>query len=218
MSWSLNEIEAEVKKALRGADLAWGLAEEGAKAARWLAARAIDPMPAVLDVLDRHAGGNRISSAITLTEDGHWNAPAPLCPITFGASLCDHAQIIAGGTMADGMIAGPVARPLLVIPFVARAARLLGRNVSLTIDGDTLLISARGEPSGSWPVDRPDAAAFRCVATDDTAMAMPRMIAPDIAIAPEQWARLQAYAGRTYVPANERSRREGAGAGSIDND
>jgi hypothetical protein len=213
MNWSLNEIEAEVKKAVRGAGLAWGLAEEGAKAARWLAARAIDPMPAVIDVLDRHAAGNKISTAITLTDDGHWNAPAPLCPITFGATLCDHARrMIAGGTTA-----GPVARPLLVIPFVARAARLLGRSVSLTLDGDTLLLSARGEP-GSRPVDRPDAAAFRCVATDDTAMAMPRMIASDIAIAADRWARLQAYAGRTYVPANERSRREGAGAGLIDND
>src|SRR3954463_11235493 len=110
MSWSLNEIEAEVKKAVRGAGLAWGLAEEGAKAARWLASRAIDPMPAVLDVLDRHARGNKISCAITLTKDGHGNAPAPLCPITFGASLCDYARIIAVGTMA-----GPVARPLLVI-------------------------------------------------------------------------------------------------------
>ena len=213
MRWSLNEIEAEVKKAVHGAGLAWGLAEEGARAARWLATRAIDPMPAVLDVLDRHAGGNRISAAITLTDDGHWNAPAPLCPITFGAALCDHARRMnAGGTTA-----GPVARPLLVIPFVARAARLLGRTVNLTMDGDTLLLSARGEP-GSSPVDRPDAAAFHCVATDDRAMAMPRMIAADIAIAADRWARLQAYAGRTYVPANERSRREGAGAGLIDND
>jgi hypothetical protein len=170
-------------------------------------------MPAVIDVLDRHAGGNGISTAITLTDDGHWKAPAPLCPITFGATLCDHARaIIAGGTKA-----GPVARPLLVIPFVARAARQLGRTVSLTMDGDTLQLSARGEP-GSWPVDRPDIAAFRCVATDDAAMAMQHMIASDIAIAADRWARLQAYAGRTYVPANERSRREGAGAGLIDND
>jgi len=212
MSWSLNEIEAEVKKAVHGVGLAWGLAEEGAKAARWLAARAIDPMPAVIDVLDRHAGGNRISTAITLTDDRHWDAPAPLCPITFGASLCDHARIIAGGTMA-----GAVARPLLVIPFVARAARLLGRDISLTMDGDAMLLSDRGEP-GSLPVDRPDVAAFGCVATDSTAMAMHHVVAPDIAIAADRWARLQAYAGRTYVPANERSRREGAGAGSIDND
>lgn len=212
MSWSQNEIEAEVKKAMRGAGLAWGLAEEGAKAARWLAARAIDPMPAVIDVLDRHAGCDRISTAITLTDDGCWSAPAPLCPITFGASFCDHARIIAGGT-----VAGPVARPLLVVPFVARAARLLGRNISLTMDGDAMLLLDRGEP-GSWPVDRPDAVALRCVATDDTAMAMQRMTASNIAIAPDRWARLLAYAGRTYVPANERSRREGAGAGLIDND
>ena len=44
------------------------------------------------------------------------------------------------------------------------------------------------------------------------------MVAPDIAIAADRWARLQAYASRTTVPANERSRRAGAGAGSIDND
>src|SRR5258708_39822682 len=101
MSWSLNEIEAEVKKAVRGAGLAWGLAEEGAKAARWLAARAVDPIPAGIDVLDPHARGNRNSSAITLTDDGHWQTPAPLCPLTFRAPLCDHApRISAGGSMA----------------------------------------------------------------------------------------------------------------------
>jgi hypothetical protein len=35
---------------------------------------------------------------------------------------------------------------------------------------------------------------------------------------PQSWARISSYVHRTYVPASERSRREGAGAGLIDND
>ena len=42
MTWSLNELEAEVKKAIKGAGLSWGLAEEGSKAVRWLAAHGAD--------------------------------------------------------------------------------------------------------------------------------------------------------------------------------
>jgi hypothetical protein len=35
MMRSLNEIEAMAKRAVRGAGLAWGLAEEAGKALRW---------------------------------------------------------------------------------------------------------------------------------------------------------------------------------------
>jgi hypothetical protein len=37
-------------------------------------------------------------------------------------------------------------------------------------------------------------------------------------IDPARWQRLQNLSYRTYVPASERSRRSGAGAGNIDND
>ncbi|NND22495.1 MAG: DUF3726 domain-containing protein, partial [Silicimonas sp.] len=42
MSYSLNEVEATAKKAARGAGYPWGLAEEAAKATRWLCAHDID--------------------------------------------------------------------------------------------------------------------------------------------------------------------------------
>lgn len=223
MSWSLNEIEAEVKKAVRGAGLSpglslglsWGLAEEAAKAARWLAARGIDPMPALVDVLDRHDRGKRISVALTVTDGGQWHAPTPLCPLTLGAALCDHArQIIVGG-----IAAGPVAQPLLVVPFVARAARLLGSNLRITMDHDISVLAADGRFATTSAADRAECATLRCDAAADTAPAEMRGItSADVSIAPDAWERLQTFAARTYVPANERSRREGAGAGSIDND
>ena len=42
MSLSLNEVESLAKKAARGTGYPWGLAEEAAKASRWLAARGVD--------------------------------------------------------------------------------------------------------------------------------------------------------------------------------
>jgi Protein of unknown function (DUF3726) len=219
MSWSLNEIEAEVKKAVRGAGLSsglsWGLAEEAAKAARWLAARGVDPMPALVDVLNRHDRGERITVALTVTDGGQWHAPAPLCPLTLGAALCDHArQIIAGG-----MAAGPVARPLLVVPFVARAARHLGSDLRITMDHDIWVLAADGRFATTSTADRAECTTLRCeAAVAPSTLTLRGVTSADVSIAPDAWERLQTFAARTYVPANERSRREGAGAGSIDND
>ena len=56
MTWSLNELEAETRKAIRGAGLSWGLSEDGGKAVRWLAAHGVDPLPALRDVLDGMTG------------------------------------------------------------------------------------------------------------------------------------------------------------------
>ena len=54
MNFSLNEIEAQVRKAVRGAGLSWGLGEEGGKAMRWLASQNVDASAALADILDRH--------------------------------------------------------------------------------------------------------------------------------------------------------------------
>jgi hypothetical protein len=217
MIWSLNELESEARKAIRGAGLPWGLAEEGGKAVRWLAAHGVDPLPALADVLERHDRGERIASACRITENGRRTADAPLCPITLGATLCDGADQLA----ATAFIAGPVARPLLLAPFVAAAARILGRPLQLAADGRKIMLDQRGDPSGELSMlDAPDAVELRCATIADRAAMPPVNVASTHGIethAPS-WARLTSYVQRTYVPASERSRREGAGAGLIDND
>ncbi len=52
---SLNEVEGLAGKAARGAGLAWGMAEETAKAARWLAACGLDWAPSLPALLAQHA-------------------------------------------------------------------------------------------------------------------------------------------------------------------
>ena len=76
MSFALNEVEATAKKATRGAGYPWGLAEEAAKATRWLCAQGLDGV-AIL--------------AGALTRDGE----RYVCPITEGARLSDQAAALS---------------------------------------------------------------------------------------------------------------------------
>jgi len=56
MLCSLNEIEAQLRKAARGAGLSWGLAEEAGKAGRWLAMHGIDALPAFAALYEQNDG------------------------------------------------------------------------------------------------------------------------------------------------------------------
>lgn len=60
---------------------------------------------------------------------------------------------------------------------------------------------------------------FRCrIVEGGTPAQTTRIANTGMAIDRERWSRLMQFAHRTYVPATERSRLEGAGAGMIDND
>lgn len=216
MTWSLNELEAETKKAIRGAGLSWGLAEEGSKATRWLAAHGVDPLPALSEILERH-DRHAIAATVTLPAASHWHSDAPLCPIALGVALCDDADRLEVGAV----VAGPVVRPLLLLPFAAAAARMLKRPLQLEADGMRVVMNERGDPSCDVSkFDTAVASEVRCTLAAERPPAWQVRAATTHGIAadPESWRRISSYVHRTYVPASERSRLQGAGAGLIDND
>jgi hypothetical protein len=217
MNFSLNEIEAQVRKAVRGAGLSWGLGEEGGKAMRWLASRNVDASAALADILGRHER-HALDVQIVPSGDGIWRGKngAPLCPLTLGAAICDDAWRLAKG---ETLRAERVAQPLLLLPFVARAARIAKRALTLDAGGWQTVFSASGDCATPLAIRQmPDAALVICkeakagAVTTNTAS----FSRPDID--PSAWSRIERYAYRTYVPATEHSRRHGAGAGMIDND
>jgi hypothetical protein len=218
---SLNEIEMTVWKASRGAGLAWGLAEEMAQAARWLADRGLDWAPPLVEALaeaERCAG--RLPAPI-LAEDGACE-PAPgaaqASPILCGPLLSDIASDV--GTDRP-LLFRRVAQPLLMLPFAAGAASEMGGGFTFRIDAAVFTFEgARAEGPSALPnaavaqrivlsmdEDRPSAAM-----TAINAGAARRPIPDDLL------ARLEAWVGCTYVPASAESRRAGAGAGLTDND
>jgi hypothetical protein len=207
---SLNEVETTILKAARGAGMTWGLAEEAAQAARWLAARRI-PFEVLL---------------VALFEAEPWRAEIDfvggvLRPRVAGDFLC---PIRAGAFLSDGGAALPLRferllQPLLLAPFVARRdeeASLRWRDAALWFDhGRTMT-----------PLDRMSALT---VGGTDVAVVSLGEISPrdvtliasredGVAIDAGAWAELQQFEARVYVPASVESRRSGAGAALDDND
>ncbi|MEO9515910.1 MAG: DUF3726 domain-containing protein [Paracoccaceae bacterium] len=216
MDHSLNEIEALAKRAARGAELSWGMAEEAGKATRWLASHDLPGTDLLADLLAQNDARAPCESA-PMALDGVWTAASgTLCPLASGAALNDCAAELGMGRAIE---MAQVSHPLLIAPFAAWAAIHLGAPVSLNwLD---LRIATDGQ--GIW-IDDPKlqiaqtgAVSLTCarVGTVTGQASIPSMRAH---VSQSSLDRLNVFAGRTYAPATAASRLLGAGAGTSDND
>jgi hypothetical protein len=212
---SLNEIDALVRKAARGAGLSWGLAEETGKCARALASVGRAYLPLVADVLEAHRAG-RLSQRI-VSQGSTWHAAdcLPLNPLVLGPSLADHAFLLTEGCLD---IEGPIVAPALLLPFLGAVARRLRRGIKVSTDRGEFVVS-----DFAITEVRPDALAGQVhqlrlsrgeAMTDGLARPAPRPVPVPQGLRE----RFEALAALTYVPSSERSRATGAGAGLNDND
>ncbi len=214
MMVSRNEIESLALKAARGAGLSWGLAEEAAAAAGWLAVHGLPWAEELADVLDRTG-----ATSPPRVEDGTV-APSrtgtALCPILTGAFLSDLGPAAVPMEICD------LLAPIWIVPFAARVAGP-ERPVSIAWAGGQLLVGGHDAAvRGRLPA--PTAAGVRHRVTiaaapgDRRAEApLPRRDAP-YAVPDDTLQRLLALERRCYVPASMHSRLAGAGAGLLDND
>ncbi len=216
-SWrvSLAEIDAMGRKAARGAGFTWGMAEEAGRAARWLAAYGL-PGPEALAAVLKKVDGAVARYAPRPTGVAWQSEAGRLCPIAAGAALSDRAQEIVEGTRFE---VGPVVLPLLVVPFLSRAARDLGCQISMSGNGFRVVATPRGPACDSWDAlcSARDAALSIALATAAPCLPLQAGSAA-CPVAVELWREIDAFAQRTYVPASEASRRTGAGAGLHDLD
>lgn len=213
---SLNEVDVSAKRAARGVGLSWGLAEEAGKAVRFLCARGLPGVDALLPLLGAYEGLPPGAASPDRLSGNTRGAGSFLCPIVAGAALSDDPAAVP---RASTIVFHNVRAPLLLLPFLSRAARKL--HVSLSGDGTDLRLHAMesGEVAASGSlcvelcaelaVSRVDGLADVACRTEGT-----EPVHVDDAV----WAALQKFAARTYVPASEKSRLMGAGAGLLDND
>ncbi len=212
---SLNEIESRALKAARGAGLSWGLAEEAAAAAGWLAQQGL-PWAETLAVL---LAGQHATSRPQIVADviAPSRAGSQLCSIVSGALLSDL------GPRASIMAVCDVLAPLWLGPFVARWAGA-DRVVRLGWPG----VSLRVSPCGAIGADAASAALALTFAgrveitlepsASGQASSPPQRPRTGYATPDDTWHALQGFEQRTYVPASAQSRLAGAGAGLLDND
>lgn len=197
---SLNEIDAMAKKAARGAGYPWGIAEEAGRAMRWLEARGLPGLAALL----RHL------------EDG---ATSQTSPLVAGAALSDRAQAIAGG---KSFTASAIQEPLILLPFAAAAADVSNHAIDLGWGHIRFrAVAGAATLSGKASAIATRSATIRAGAASGTLDGLPlhERIA-GIAVDQALWAGLDRFAVKTYVPASAASRQKGAGAGegNIDNE
>jgi hypothetical protein len=199
-----NEVESLCLKAARGAGLEWGLAEEAGQAARWLAARGVGGPAALLRHLLAARGkpASRPASVLALVPEGS----EPLCPIHLGATLSDV------GTVQGTIAAGPVAAPLLLLPFLAHLAG--GEGIELSWETGRVGVGAGGL-EGDWTaLAAMPFAKVRIGRAGGAPIARPHVRIP---LAKATVDDLAALAMQTTVPATEQSRSD-AGAKIDDND
>ncbi len=210
---SRNEIETLCLKAARGAGMAWGLAEEAGFAAGWLSAQGIDGAGVLLMHL-QNLQPCRISVG-----DRHWQSASgtELCPITLGAALDDHALLDTGPCSTPLTIAA-VRYPLLLVPFLARAACATAQPLRLVWSGGTAVVLANGAVPTGVLADLSRIAVSSLSLTPISDQPPCPVMSPALgALCATTLAGLNVLALRTTVPASDASRR-GAGASSSDND
>ena len=225
MSFSLSEIEALSKKAARGAGFGWGMADEAAKATRWLCKHDFDGCQALVNLLELMGGigGDRVTQPLeTLPSDiSQWTTEC-LCPIALGTYLSDRSDLLIDYVNECGgeIKIGRVVEPMLLIFFLSVIARKIGVTVHthwsdtvVRTDGRTVGMRKKPQASGSglriWfssSTSAPDA--------DLSAKRLQDRANPSTAVMQA----LDTLAGRTYAPESEQSRQTGAGAGLVDND
>lgn len=214
MTYALNEVEALTKRAARGAGRSWGMAEEAAKAVRWLAAHGMPSLAPFAQLLN---GMKATGDAAPKALEGRWQAAGDaLCPLICGAALCDLSAQIGRGREIE---MEQVLHPVLLAPFAAFVAKRSGRvvvlrwdDLALFTDGDFLWVM---DPKTQ--IETVKASQVAC-SLADTPTGSPRELQTRCAIDPTHWDILNGFAQRTYAPATEQSRMLGAGAGNSDND
>ena len=209
MSVSLNEVEAAAKRAARGAGYPWGLAEEAGKSTRWLCGQGMDGANALAQLL-RQGLAAALEDHRPVAKQPDWIGQHALCPLITGAALSDRPDLLRAGPIRLQSVAVPV----LIIPFVAFAAR--AENMVISVISGSVSATTNGRQLASvqdWPAH---AECLEILPGGDIGTS--RSQAPRAIPDPADWATLDRFAHRTYAPATEESRLRGAGAGLSDND
>ncbi len=231
MSYSLNEVEALTKKATRSVGHPWGIAEESAKSVRWLCENGIDGC-AVLTTYLKEVKTNPADEQSFESSDivfhspsitgNTWAAPnGRLCPLLSGTAVSDRAHVFTGTCVTLRRVIAPY----LLLYFCTLLARqhcssnhpmhivtVQWQGFQYTTDG--IIMSTAGTLDNYADEVCIKPGVIKAGGIIQTPQAQYDRATPTT----YDWKTLNTFASRTYAPATEESRLNGAGAGLSDND
>lgn len=208
---SASECRQLARTAAKGGGLQWGLADEAGYAAEWLLQNNL-PLAWFAKVLS--ARDKLCSPNVEEVFNGLLHPSQPdklLCPLISGVLISDLSRTTAGKWRIV-----QVAHPLFLVPFAARIARAQKKCVRVRWQGVEMIINA----SRSLVVnDEQLSSRMADVSIFPVARkTIPSCVHPQCKVPAAQWRQLSVLAARTYVPATDQSRSQGAGAGANDAD
>jgi hypothetical protein len=194
---SLNEIQVTARKAVQGCGLVYGLAEEAAVAAQFLARSGLSVIPLLADLLEDVEG-------------------IQLNPLIVGPSLGDRLLLDPAGPIT---LRGVMAPDLLpgYLSVLSRPVRISWKGAAYSMDGGRIC-QRDTTPGHREPVDVVAEFIEPMPPSPEFGTAWDKAPTHGVAVEPEPWRRLQQFAAKILVPESEYSRLHGAGAGFIDRD
>lgn len=230
MSQSYNEIEALVKRAARGVNQPWGMADESARATRWLAERGLAGPGVMAQLLELYDTDAPVKPVVA-QDSWYADSDSLLCPVITGTALSDFSMLLA---QYKCIRCSNVVCPLLLVPFAVMASLSIEACLSIrwdsahfVIEGNRIAsqldLALEGQGAGTNNTGAAEIVIELNKASFDDQLksqsSLLEIACVDRASVDQQcWTCLTAFAHRTYAPASEESRRLGAGAGDSDND
>lgn len=205
LNLSFGELHFYVCRAGFGAGLPWGLAEDAAATATWLAGRGEDPAPMLAAALQGLVDGtvgtavkhDRGAAEHALAGDGR----APLSALAVGPSAADWWQVLKHDPAARLRVINADVPGWVMACVAARTGMVTQGGHVMDGPGDVVFQAA-------------DMSGARDVATDPAIQAQAIQTTVDAAA----WAVVQHCFRLSLVPSTDASRAGGAGAGLVDTD
>ena len=200
---SLSEIDTVSKRSSRAAGYSWGIAEEIGKNIRLLE---FFNLPGIKNLNSFYKKKKFLSlENISIIKQDNEANKNEYCPIIAGVNFLDQIRTLE--TLCE-ITFKRVSYPLLFLPFVSRAAEVIGKKIFLKIDDKEFLLNFNNIYSNYTKNEIIESAENICL----------KVLENRDSFEDKEWNELYKLAEETFVEENESSRQGAAGAGLTDND
>ncbi|MDA7714333.1 DUF3726 domain-containing protein [Candidatus Pelagibacter sp.] len=201
---SLSEIDTVSKRSSRAAGYSWGIAEEVGKNIRLLE---IFSLPGIknLNSFFKKKKKLRLKNISIIKQDNEANKNE-YCPIIVGVNFLDQIKTLE---TLNEITFKKVSYPLLFLPFVSRAAEVIGKRIFLKIDDKEFLLNFNINIYSNYNkneiIESAENIYLKFLENRDL-------------FEEKEWKELYKLSEETFVEENDSLKQSGAGAGLTDND
>ena len=201
---SLSEIDTVSKRSSRAAGYSWGLAEEIGKNIRLLE---IFSLPGIKNLNSFFKKKKELSleNISIINQDNEANKNE-FCPIMLGVNFLDQIRVLEN---LKEITFKKVSYPLLFLPFVSRAAAVIGKRIFLKMDDREFLLNFNNNIYSNYSKHEIIESAKNIYL---------KVLENRDSFEEKEWNELYKLSEETFVEENESLKQGGAGAGLTDND